>query len=149
MLRTEGGPLVAFRQRSFTHGGGAAASRVHVSLQCFSDCVWVLVTEDDSCVPGVVLRHDPREVGLSANWENPNALPATPCECLLGMRDHPLTNVVAGVVAHGIRAEGEQRPLLLCISLTKTAKRLGNAAERTAFVRKVRDDAMALATGHN
>ncbi|RNF12674.1 hypothetical protein TraAM80_00219 [Trypanosoma rangeli] len=145
----EGRPLVTFRQRSFTHGEGATASCVHVSQQCFSDHVWVLITEDDTCVPGVVLRHDSHEMGLSASWENPNALPSTPCECLLGMRDHPLTNIVAGVIAHAIRAEGEQRPLLLCISLTKTAKRLENAVERKAFLRKVRDDVLALATGES
>ncbi|KAF8282492.1 hypothetical protein TcG_03652 [Trypanosoma cruzi] len=151
-MTVEGRPLVTFRQRTFTHGNGEPSSSlscVHVSQQCFSDCVWVLVTEDDTCAPGVVLRHDPHEMWLESHWENPNALPSTPCECLLGMRDHPLTNVVAGVIAHAIHSDGEQRPLLLCISLTKTAKRLENSTERMAFVRRVRDEVMLLATGQS
>ncbi|KEG07714.1 hypothetical protein DQ04_09011030 [Trypanosoma grayi] len=142
-----GAPLVRFRQLSFTYGDGDGSSLLHVSQQCFADYIWVLVTEDDTCAPGVVLRYDPQEAGPSSSWESADALPSTPCECLLGLRDHPLTNVLAGAIAYTIQREGERRPLLLCISVTKTSKRLQSAADRMAFVREVRDKLMSLATG--
>ncbi|KAH9599563.1 hypothetical protein LSM04_006337 [Trypanosoma melophagium] len=144
-------PLVHFRQRTLTYGDNNG-SIIHLSQQCFSDCVWILITEDDTCTPGVVLRSDPLESGplntnSNNNWAGDKTMPATPCECLLGMRDHPLTNVLASATAGIIQQQGERRPILMCISVTKTAKRLESAADRMAFVRTVKDEVMKLATG--
>ncbi|KAG8347943.1 hypothetical protein TRVL_01226 [Trypanosoma vivax] len=128
-------PLVNFRQHSFVYGSDSSV--LHVSQQCFSDYIWILVTEDDTCMPGVVLRFDPTEEGPCAVGGGVGTLPSFPCEHLLGVRDHPLTNVLAGALAHSISKEGERRPLLLCISITKTAERLKDAAERLGFVREI------------
>nr|CCC89681.1 conserved hypothetical protein [Trypanosoma congolense IL3000] len=138
-------PSACFRQCSLTYG--TEPSTIHISQQFFSDYIWILVTEDDTCIPGVVLRFDPREVGPCASYGDVNSLPSLPCECLLGIRDHPLTNAIASSVSHALQREGEQRPLLLCISVTKTAKRLKQSEERIAFVREVKNKVMMLARG--
>ncbi|AAZ10231.1 uncharacterized protein TEOVI_000225000 [Trypanosoma equiperdum] len=141
----EGPPPVCFRQCSFTYG--AEPSTLHISQQCFSDYVWILVTEDDTCVPGVVLRFDPHDAGPCVGCESLNNLPSLPCEYLLGVRDHALTNILSSAIAHAIQSVGEQRPLLLCVSAAKTAKRLQTTEERMSFVRMVREKVVALAKG--
>ncbi|ORC89624.1 uncharacterized protein TM35_000111580 [Trypanosoma theileri] len=148
-MKSTASPLVHFRQRSLTFGD--EKSLLHLSQQCFADCVWILLTEDDSCTPGVVLRSDPHESGPvsggNSRWAGEASMPATPCECLLGLRDHPLTNVLASAVAGAIQQQGERRPVLMCISVGKTARRLQTAADRMAFVRAVKDEVLMLATG--
>lgn len=117
--------------------------QIHISLRCCLDCIWVLVTEDETCAPGVILRYDPTEAAGRAHFFE-GELPSPECTVLLGMRDHPLTNVLASTLAYAIQKHGDNRSLLLCLSVLQTAKRMQYPEERKKFVSLVKDSVLSL-----
>lgn len=135
------------RMSESTSSGEALDSiTLHLSLQGFHDTLWVLVTEDENCAPGVVIRVEPEDLVSRAVYYDAE-VPAVECAVLLGLRDHPLTNLLASTLAHTMRKYGEQRPLLLCLSVVRTARHLHGPEEKKAFLSVVREQVMELAKG--
>lgn len=128
------------RQASFTVTNGASSGKpglVHISVQKFTDTCWIFLTEDTNCSPGVVLTYTATELGPSA-FMFEGEIPSVECVVLLGLRDHPLTNLAASTIAHTLRQAGESRMLMMAISVLKTANLLTNLASRKAFLDTVK-----------
>lgn len=140
---------LTFTPATTTEAEAAAPIVVHVSFQGFLDALWVLVTEDGTCAPGVVMCCDGMpEHGLTgAVFKYNGETPAVECEALLGMRDHPLTNLVASTVAHVVRQFGEARALVMCLSVSRTATALKGTEDKRSFLTLVREAVMELAKG--
>lgn len=122
---------------------------LHISFQGFVDALWILVTEDSTCAPGVVMYHDgtPEELRAGTLFRFNGETPSVECDVLLGMRDHPLTNLVASTIAHSVRGFGEVRALVMCISVARTAKELQTTEEKKALLTLVKETVMELAKG--
>ncbi|KPI90007.1 hypothetical protein ABL78_0867 [Leptomonas seymouri] len=117
---------------------------LHLSVRCFVDYVLLFVTEDETCAPGVVLRYDTPVVGPGAFMYD-GETPSLDFTVLLGLRDHPLTNMLASSIAHRIRRYGELRPLLMGLSVVQSAKKLTNASTRKEFLNFVTSQLLDLA----
>ncbi|CBZ27763.1 conserved hypothetical protein [Leishmania mexicana MHOM/GT/2001/U1103] len=147
----------ALRQRTITFcfhgpssvsstGAAAAAAEVtndgidegirvvlHLSVRCFVDYVLLFVTEEQTCAPGVLLRYDAPAIGPAAFMYD-DETPSLDFAVLLGLRDHPLTNLLASAIAHRIRRYGETRPLLMGLSVVQTAKKLNSSHAKKLFL---------------
>lgn len=131
--------------------GGGVTLCVRLSVQFFLDYMWVLVTELDregsaEASPGVVLRFDPGR-GTHTRFLFNGETPTLECTVLMGMRDHPLTNLVASTLGHAVKKFGEERSMLMCVSVARTAKALRTVEQRRRFLNGVRAHVMALAAG--
>lgn len=118
----------------------------HLIVQRFVDYVWVILTEDENCVPGVILRYDVPPISTSVFMYN-KELPTVECEVLLGVRDHALTNVLARALAHMLGecgVIGENRSLLMCINVMRTAARLTDSPMRIDYVNSVKKETLRL-----
>lgn len=117
---------------------------IHLSIRCFTDYILLFVTEDQTCAPGVVLRYDAPVLGPSA-FMYEGETPSLDFAVLLGLRDHPLTNMLASSIAHRIRRYGEPRPLLMGLSVVKTAKKLSSPTAKKEFLQFVASQLLELA----
>lgn len=127
-----------------TTDGEAPSLTLHLSLRCFADYILLFVTEDATCAPGVVLRYDTPAQGPAAFMYD-GETPSLDVTVLLGMRDHPLTNMLASSIAHRVRRYGEARPLLMGLSVVQTAKQLRSGMSKKAFLHLVSSAVMELA----
>lgn len=146
----------ALRQRTISfHPTGSASTTeqeqqqqqeltLHLSIRCFVDYILLFVTEDATCAPGVVLRYDAPLLGPGA-FMYEGETPSLDVTVLLGLRDHPLTNMLASSIAHHIRRYGESRPLLMGLSVVQTAKKLLNAAAKKEFLAFIASQLLELA----
>ncbi|KPA79701.1 hypothetical protein ABB37_05471 [Leptomonas pyrrhocoris] len=117
---------------------------LHLTVRCFTDYILVFVTEDETCAPGVVLRYDAPAPGPGA-FMYEGETPSLDVTVLLGLRDHPLTNMLASSIAHRIRRYGEARPLLMGLSVVQSSKKLPNAAAKKEFLSFVASQLLELA----
>ncbi|AYU79534.1 conserved hypothetical protein [Leishmania infantum JPCM5] len=106
---------------------------LHLSVRCFVDYVLLFVTEEQTCAPGVLLRYDAPAIGPGAFMYD-DETPSLDFAVLLGLRDHPLTNLLASAIAHRIRRYGETRPLLMGLSVVQTAKKLNSSHAKKLFL---------------
>ncbi|GET89295.1 hypothetical protein, conserved [Leishmania tarentolae] len=112
---------------------GGIRAVLHLSARCFVDYVLVFVTEEQTCAPGVLLRYDAPALGPGAFMYDEET-PSLDVSVLLGLRDHPLTNLLASAIAHRIRRYGEARPLLMGLSVVQTAKTLSSSHIKKLFL---------------
>ncbi|CCW70985.1 unnamed protein product [Phytomonas sp. Hart1] len=121
-------------------GEGKGEERVlHLAARGFLDAVWVFATEDETCRPGVILRHEAEELAGSGGV-------FVRAEVLLGVRDDPLTNLLASAIVRGVRGRGEPRTLILCLSVVKTGKALRTMAEKKRFLEEIKTEVQRLVT---
>ncbi|CCW64343.1 unnamed protein product [Phytomonas sp. EM1] len=120
---------------------------MHLSARGFLDAVWIFATEDENCCPGVILRHDAGLLAGSGGFFLDGEIPSLGCEVLLGVRDDPLTNLLASKIVHSVRKYGEERPIILCLSVVKTGKRLRSMEEKKRFLEEVKVEVIRLVTG--
>ncbi|CAJ1026566.1 hypothetical protein, conserved [Leishmania lindenbergi] len=112
---------------------GGIRAVLHLSIRGFVDYLLLFVTEAQTCAPGVLLRYDAPAVGPSAFMYD-DETPSLDFTVLLGLRDHPLTNLLASTIAHRIRRYGETRPLLMGLSVVETAKELSSGRAKKLFL---------------
>lgn len=142
---------VTFRPTQGAEGAATSTEPIllHIHFQGFVDALWVLVTEDATCAPGVVLCNDgmPEELRAGTFFKFNGETPSVECDILLGLRDHPLTNLVASTIAHAIRKFGEARALIMCLSVVQAGKTLKSTEDKKAFLMLIREAVMDLAQG--
>ncbi|KAG5477329.1 hypothetical protein LSCM4_04547 [Leishmania orientalis] len=117
---------------------------LHVSVRCFVDYMLLFVTEAQTCAPGVIIRYDAPAVGPGAFMYD-GETPSLDFAVLLGLRDHPLTNLLASTIAHRIRLYGESRSLLMGLSVVQTAKKLSSGHAKKLFLDYVSSNLLELA----
>ncbi|KAG5477065.1 hypothetical protein LSCM1_05405 [Leishmania martiniquensis] len=123
---------------------GSIRAVLHVSIRCFVDYLLIFVTEEQTCAPGVLIRYDAPAVGPGAFMYNGDT-PSLEFAVLLGLRDHPLTNLLASTIAHRMRRYGEARSLLMGLSVVQTAKKLSSIRARRLFLDYVASNLLELA----
>lgn len=117
---------------------------LHLSIRCFADHIFLSITEDTPCAPGTLLHYTAPPTGPVAFLYD-GETPSVHCTTLLGMRDHPLTNLLASAVAVTIQRCGETRPLLMCLNVREAAKQLRSSDERRRFLDAVKANVLELA----
>ncbi|KAG5502923.1 hypothetical protein JKF63_04696 [Porcisia hertigi] len=125
---------------------GSTCLVLHLSIRCFVDYLLLFVTEEETCAPGVLLRYDAPALGPAA-FMYEEETPSLEFTVLLGLRDHPLTNLLASTIAHRIRRHGENRSLLMGLSVVQTAKKLRSGRAKKAFLDYTASNILEIAGG--
>ncbi|KAG5477596.1 hypothetical protein CUR178_05301 [Leishmania enriettii] len=117
---------------------------LHLSIRYFVDYMLLFVTEAQTCAPGVIIRCDAPAVGPGAFMYD-GETPSLDFAVLLGLRDHPLTNLLASTIARRICRYGESRSLLMGLSVVQTAKKLSSSHAKKLFLDYVASNLLELA----
>jgi hypothetical protein len=125
---------------------------LHLTVQMFSDLVWLCVTEDEPSVkPGAVLMGECSRSSLgaplSAASSSLSSSPFVECDVLLGVRDDPLTLILGRSLTAMVTSLGETPHVLLALSVVRAGRALQTSEAKTRFLQQVVQNAKELLFG--